>query len=65
MNLLIRTFVRKALYGCAGSLAYFLLQIGTAPPPADALAANLWALAIVPLVTGLAAVITKAANGAK
>jgi hypothetical protein len=62
---LARTFVRKALYGAAGAAALWLMTIASAPAPADHGAGYLWRLAVVPLVTGLAAVLTRAANQPK
>jgi len=61
---LVGTFLRKAAYGALGALALFLASIKDAPMPhGDALVAELWKLAIVPAVTGLAGVLKRLANG--
>jgi len=61
---LVGTFMRKAAYGALGALALFLASVKDHPlPQGDALAAELWKLAIVPAVTGLAGVIKRLANG--
>lgn len=56
---IFQAFVKKALYGCAGALAAYLAAINSATAPADPGAAQLWALIVVPVVTGAAGAVSR------
>jgi hypothetical protein len=54
---LLKTFLKKALYGVAAALAAILLQLANGTPPSGETEKVVWAILVVPALTGLAAAI--------